>query len=70
MSKFIIRISFLVLLLIPNLSWGKNYITCAGASGTEAKANIYNFEINKSELKQKKQILKRWGKNVLSIYIF
>ena len=44
---------FALLLLIPSLSWGKNYITCAGASGTELKANIYNFEINKSELKQK-----------------
>ena len=42
-----------LLLLIPSLSWGKNYITCAGASGTELKANIYNFEINKSELKIK-----------------
>ena len=57
MSKFIIKISFLLLLLNPNLSWGKNYITCAGASGTEAKANIYNFEINKSELKQKNKYL-------------
>ena len=42
-----------LLLLIPSLSWGKNYITCAGASGTEFKADIYNFEINKSELKIK-----------------
>lgn len=52
MSKFIVKISFLLLLLNPNLSWGKNYITCAGASESDLAANIYNFEINKSELKR------------------
>ena len=57
MSKLIIKISFLVLLLNPNLSWGKNYITCAGASESEFEANIYNFEINKSELKREKWYL-------------
>ena len=69
MSKFIIKISLLVLILNPNLSWGKNYITCAGTSGTELKANIYNFEINKSELELKIKFLNA-GVKLLSPNIY
>ena len=57
MSKIIVKISFLLFLLNPNLSWGKNYITCIGERDNEFLANIYNFEINKSELKKTKSYL-------------
>jgi len=69
MSRLIIKISLLVLILNPSLSWGKNYITCAGASGNEIKANIYNFEINKSKLELKIKFLNA-GVKLLSPNIY
>lgn len=49
MSKFIIKISLLLLFLNPNLSWGKGYITCKSLD-----REIINFSINKTEIKLEK----------------
>ena len=40
-----------LLLLIPSLSWSKGFITCKGGEESSQSADIYNFSINKKELK-------------------